>query len=96
MSLSKSHRVRVASFRFRDLTEGDALRAPDGRVGDCKNLQAVWRQAATGGSDRTRCMTTDPDIPGSSVLGLHFLVLEGLAPARAWGFESPISHHNSH
>ena len=60
----------------------------------CKTLQAVPEQASSTGFERPRRVTADPSFPGSAAIGFDFDQLEGLALARAWGFESLLSHQS--
>jgi len=59
------------------------------------SVQRKSKHAATIGYDRTLNENADPSLPRSASVCRIFLPLEGLAPARAWRFESPLSHQPS-
>ena len=62
------------------------------RFGVCNSVQLKSGHATTIDHERPSSETTDPGFPGSAAVCLDFTQLEGLALARAWGFESPLSH----
>ena len=59
----------------------------------CNSVQRIPEHTAIIGHEPPSGETTDPGFPRSAAVCLDFIQLEGLlALARAWGFESPLSH----
>ena len=58
----------------------------------CNDVQRIPWDAALNSRDRRRLVKVDPDFPGSAAIDVNSCQLEGLALARAWGFESPLPH----
>ena len=58
----------------------------------CNSVQRIALEAALNGRDWRRRMKLDRDFRASAAIGFNSCQLEGLALARAWGFESPLPH----
>jgi hypothetical protein len=58
----------------------------------CNGVQRIACDAALSGRDRRLRLKLDRDFPGSAAIGVNSCQLEGLALAKAWGFESPLPH----
>jgi hypothetical protein len=55
----------------------------------CNAVQRIPENATVNGRVGPREMKADPDLPRSALIDQFPSQLEGLALARAWGFESP-------
>jgi hypothetical protein len=62
----------------------------------CKVVQRTAGTAAGTGRELHIDRKANPDLPRSATFYDPSDLLEGLALARAWGFESPLSHHSTH
>jgi hypothetical protein len=72
------------------------IAAIETRQGDqravCNGVQRIPLDAASIGRDQQLPVKLDRDFPASAAIGVNSCQLEGLALARAWGFESPLPH----
>ena len=78
--------LQISWLRARDLD------AREKKESTRLRLRTVRKHASTFAIDRPRGGTADPDFPRSAAIGRFVSQLEGLALARAWGFESPLPH----